>query len=213
MVQSGKSNVPRSSAGTENPCVTTVPIITNILNNANVLAFASCGKIISYILVAPSSSVSYEKFRVCTNLRNIPIQTQRPTDTPNKHHNRARPPRQPSQVSNILHAWPNGLDHRRNAIPHNHRKRHHAPKRKRPLRKANSQQSPPAKAELHRPLKRVPPRHLGVYNNQPDGPIDDHSQNDQQRHSGRQPRLFQRVRLPYYPRAQNRVRHIRDRSL
>lgn len=47
IVQSGKSNVPRNSAGTENPCVTTVPIMTNILNNANVLAFASCAKIIS----------------------------------------------------------------------------------------------------------------------------------------------------------------------
>lgn len=51
MVQSGKSNVPRSSAGIENPCVTIVATMTNILNRANVLAFASYVNTVSRILL------------------------------------------------------------------------------------------------------------------------------------------------------------------
>ena len=50
IVQSRTPNVPRNSAGTENPCVTTVAMMTNMLINANVLAFASCMKIVSCVL-------------------------------------------------------------------------------------------------------------------------------------------------------------------
>lgn len=39
IVQSRTLNVPRNSDGTAKPCVTTVTMITNMLINANVLAF------------------------------------------------------------------------------------------------------------------------------------------------------------------------------
>jgi hypothetical protein len=41
MVKRDVSNVPLDSAGTVNPCVTTVSKMTSILINASVLAFAS----------------------------------------------------------------------------------------------------------------------------------------------------------------------------
>jgi hypothetical protein len=42
IVSRGVLKVPLDSAGTRNPCVTTVIRITPMLINANVLAFASC---------------------------------------------------------------------------------------------------------------------------------------------------------------------------
>lgn len=161
-------------------------------------------------LLALFSHPQFLKQNKSTYLRNIPIETQRPTDPPAKDNNRAIPARQPSQDPNILQPRPNRLQHRRYAVPDNHRKRHHPPKRKRPLRKAYDQQSPSAEAELHGSLERVPARHLRVDDDQPDGPVDDDGEDDEEREARGQAGFLERVRLPDDPGAEDGVRHVGD---
>lgn len=161
----------------------------------------------------PLSAIRYylsksREYQRSTNLGNISVKTQGPTDSHNKEEYDSPPIRQQPQERHIPKTRPYRLQDMRYAITNNDAKSNHPPKRKGPLSHTDSDQARFPKAVLHRSLEAIPATELAIYDDEANCPIDRDGQDHQQDDAGQQPRLLERVWLADDARADDRVGHV-----
>lgn len=98
----------------------------------------------------------------------------------------------------------------RNGISHNDTKRHHASERKRPLRETNRNKPGAAETMCNGGLKGVRATHLGVEDNEADGPVDSQGEEAEEEDTGDKTGLREGVGLADDSRANDAVGHVAE---